>query len=127
MTDRYTADTINSDALDDLYDRLEAAEAALAGVIANATEWQKLAPADGWGNTPQDTVMADAGRFLLKLVELTAKNNPYVWQTAAIASVREWAGGLDELARQVAGPDAVHPVAAHIRHLLDQPKDGRPC
>jgi hypothetical protein len=40
---------------------------------------------------------------------------------AAIDRVLEFAGRLDETGRQLAGPDAVHPVAAHIRHLLDTP------
>ncbi|MEV0220836.1 hypothetical protein [Streptomyces sp. NPDC050704] len=43
---------------------------------------------------------------------------------AAIARVLEFAASLDETGRQLAGPEAVHPVAAHIRHLLDtQPVD----
>jgi hypothetical protein len=42
---------------------------------------------------------------------------------AAIDRVLEFAARLDETGRQLAGPDAVHPVAAHIRHLLDTPAD----
>ena len=40
---------------------------------------------------------------------------------AAIERVLEFAASLDEIGRQLAGPEAVHPVAAHIRHLLDTP------
>jgi hypothetical protein len=44
---------------------------------------------------------------------------------AAIDRVLEFASRLDETGRQLAGPEAVHPVAAHIRHLLDtQTADG---
>lgn len=44
---------------------------------------------------------------------------------AGIERVLEFAASLDDIGRQLAGPDAVHPVAAHIRHLLDtQPADG---
>lgn len=42
---------------------------------------------------------------------------------AAIDRVLEFAVRLGETGRQLAGPDAVHPVAAHIRHLLDTPAD----
>lgn len=37
----------------------------------------------------------------------------------AIDRVLEFAASLDKVGRELAGPDAVHPVAAHIRHLLD--------
>ena len=40
---------------------------------------------------------------------------------AAIERVLKFAASLDEIGRQLAGPEAVHPVAAHIRHLLDTP------
>ncbi|WP_217235429.1 hypothetical protein [Streptomyces sp. AC555_RSS877] len=44
---------------------------------------------------------------------------------AAIERVLEFAASLDEIGRRLAGPDAVHPVAARIRHLLDtQPVGG---
>lgn len=52
----------------DIRARALRAEAAVAAVAVKATEWQKLAPADDWGDTPQDTVMADVGRYLLKLM-----------------------------------------------------------
>jgi hypothetical protein len=42
---------------------------------------------------------------------------------AAVERVLEFAASLDETGRQLAGPDAVHPVAAHIRHLLAQPTE----
>ncbi|MFI6560355.1 hypothetical protein [Streptomyces sp. NPDC050534] len=37
---------------------------------------------------------------------------------AAIARVLEFAASLDETGRQIAGPDARHPVAVHLRSLL---------
>lgn len=43
---------------------------------------------------------------------------------AAIERVLEFAASLDDVGRQLAGPDAVHPVAAHIRHLLDKDPEG---
>jgi hypothetical protein len=52
----------------DIRARALRAEAAVAAVAVKATEWTKLAPTDDWGNTPQDTVMADIGRYLLKLM-----------------------------------------------------------
>jgi hypothetical protein len=43
----------------------------------------------------------------------------------AIDRVLTFAASLDETGRQIAGPEAVHPVAARIRHLLDtRPTDG---
>jgi hypothetical protein len=45
-------------------------------------------------------------------------------KTEAIERVLTFAASLDETGRQIAGPDAVHPVAAHIRHLLDTTDDG---
>ncbi len=56
--------------------RANRAEAALAVVTAKATEWTALAPADDWGNTPQDTALADAGRYLLKLMADATKETP---------------------------------------------------
>lgn len=48
-------------------------------------------------------------------------------KAAAIERVLEFAASLDETGRQLAGPDAVHPVAAHIRHLLETPADEEPA
>lgn len=42
---------------------------AVARVREKATEWAALAPADDWGDTPQDTTLADAGRYLLRLID----------------------------------------------------------
>lgn len=86
MTDRHTVDSINSDQLDQLYERAERAEAAVAAVAVKATEWQKLAPADDWGNTPQDTVLADTGRYLLALMGVAATNGPLARVQTALAS-----------------------------------------
>lgn len=44
-------------------------------------------------------------------------------KTEAIERVLEWVAGLDVVARQVGGPDTRHPVADHIRHLLETPAD----
>ncbi|SOD80065.1 hypothetical protein SAMN06272781_6850 [Streptomyces sp. 1222.2] len=44
------------------------AEMRLGQVRAKVTEWQALAPADDWGDTPQDTVLADVGRLLLQIL-----------------------------------------------------------
>jgi hypothetical protein len=88
---------------DTLRQRIAKAEAAVAAVVANATEWQKLAPTDDWGATPQDTTLADAGRFLLKLIELNAKHNPYLQITAdrdrLAAALRELLGCLYPITR----------------------------
>ncbi|MFD9192957.1 ParB N-terminal domain-containing protein [Streptomyces phaeochromogenes] len=40
-------------------------------------------------------------------------------KTEAIERVLKFAASLDETGRTLAGSEAVHPVAAHIRHLLD--------
>jgi hypothetical protein len=50
---------------------------------------------------------------------MDALNRTIREQCAAIERVLKFAAGLDETGRQIAGPDAVHPVAAHLRHLLD--------
>ena len=42
---------------------------------------------------------------------------------AAIGRVLKFAASLDEIGRNLAGPEAVHPVAAHLRHLLETPAD----
>lgn len=42
---------------------------------------------------------------------------------AAIERVLEWVSGLDGVARQVHGSDTRHPVADHVRHLLDTQAD----
>lgn len=58
-------------------ERAEKAEAALERVRAKAAEWATLAPADDWGDTPHDTVLSDAGRYLLKLLDrLAATERP---------------------------------------------------
>lgn len=44
---------------------------AIERVREKATEWTKLAPADDWGDTPQDTALADTGRYLLRLIDST--------------------------------------------------------
>ncbi|MGW3135940.1 hypothetical protein [Streptomyces sp. NPDC001139] len=45
---------------------------------------------------------------------------------AAITRVREWLAGLDVVAAELAGEGARHPVAEHVRQLLDQqPKPER--
>ncbi|WP_372352664.1 hypothetical protein [Streptomyces sp. KL116D] len=41
----------------------------------------------------------------------------------AIERVRAFAAHLDDIARSMAGPEAVHPVAAHIRHQLNATAD----
>ncbi|WP_460071116.1 hypothetical protein [Streptomyces sp. YKOK-I1] len=43
---------------------------------------------------------------------------------AAIDRVLEFAASLDDVGRRLAGPDAVHPVAARIRYLLERPVGG---
>lgn len=40
----------------------------LGRVRERAAEWASLAPADDWGPTPGDTVLADAGRHLIALI-----------------------------------------------------------
>ncbi|MFJ8006146.1 hypothetical protein [Streptomyces fagopyri] len=40
-------------------------------------------------------------------------------KTEALEQVLTFAASLDDTARKLAGPDAVHPVAAHLRHLAD--------
>ena len=42
---------------------------------------------------------------------------------AAIERVLAFAASLDEIGRNLAGPEAVHPVAEHIRHQLAEPAD----
>ncbi|MET8475398.1 hypothetical protein ABZY90_19720 [Streptomyces sp. NPDC006422] len=44
-------------------------------------------------------------------------------KTDAIERVLAFAASLDDIARQTAGLEAVHPVAAHIRHQLDTTAD----
>lgn len=39
-------------------------------------------------------------------------------KTEAIEQLLKWAAGLDVVAQELAGPEAKHPVAEHIRHLL---------
>ncbi|WP_436759362.1 hypothetical protein [Streptosporangium sp. V21-05] len=51
------------------HQRAEKAEAAVARVRQHAEEWARRAPADDWGDTPQDTVLSDAGRFLLAVLD----------------------------------------------------------
>ena len=51
-------------------------QAALGRVRGKATEWAALAPPDDWGNTPQDTVLADAGRYLLELIDTAGTYRP---------------------------------------------------
>jgi hypothetical protein len=43
--------------------------------------------------------------------------------------VLTWVAGLDDIARKLAGPEAKHPVAEHIRYLLDigQHEPGQPA
>lgn len=48
------------------------AEMKLGQIRAKATEWSALAPPDDWGNTPQDTALADVGRLLLRLLAAAA-------------------------------------------------------
>jgi hypothetical protein len=45
------------------------AEMRLDQIRAQAAEWTALAPADDWGDTPQDTQLADVGRYLLGLLD----------------------------------------------------------
>ncbi len=58
------------------------AEQRLAAVREKAVEWSALAPADDWGDTPQDTALADTGRYLISLIDKAAEqprttaNNP---------------------------------------------------
>ncbi|MFF8482366.1 hypothetical protein [Streptomyces antibioticus] len=47
------------------------AEMRLDKIREKATEWTALAPPDDWGNTPQDTALADVGRYLLRLIKTT--------------------------------------------------------
>jgi hypothetical protein len=46
-------------------------EAAVNRVQEEALRWSALAPADDWGATPSNTVLADAGRYLLTLLDRT--------------------------------------------------------
>lgn len=42
---------------------------AVARVRDKAAEWATLAPPDDWADTPGDTALADAGRYLLALID----------------------------------------------------------
>jgi hypothetical protein len=44
-------------------------------------------------------------------------------KTEAIERVLAFAASLDEIGRNLAGPEVVHPVAEHIRHQLAEPAD----
>ena len=49
--------------------RAERAEAALVRVRDLAVTWAAKAPEDDWGDTPSETVLADAGRDLLTALD----------------------------------------------------------
>lgn len=49
------------------------AEQRLGTIREKAVEWAALAPPDDWGDTTQDTVMADVGRFLLQIIDQPRK------------------------------------------------------
>jgi hypothetical protein len=51
-------------AITDSSDDVPRLHAALVAVLALAGEWAALAPPDDWGETPYDTVRADAGRAI---------------------------------------------------------------
>ena len=57
------------DAIHDRARELAAASGVLARIREKATEWTALAPPDDWGDTPQDTALADTGRYLLRLID----------------------------------------------------------
>lgn len=52
------------------------AEQCISQIREKAVEWAALAPADDWGDTPQDTALADVGRYLLNLIEKPLKEQP---------------------------------------------------
>ena len=45
---------------------------------------------------------------------------------AAVERVTAWCDRLDQIARDHGSPDAVHPVAAHVRHHLTTAAEERP-
>ncbi|MFJ6935715.1 hypothetical protein [Streptomyces sp. NPDC101132] len=93
---RHTADTITDDELDALYARI----ATLEGVCRS-----------------------NKRAYVGAVQDCQAAEQRAEQAEAAIARVRAWCDQLDSNARRLSWSAPVHPVAANVRHFLDQPKE----
>jgi hypothetical protein len=60
--------SVRDDVLAEALRRAERAEEIVRVVSATTAQWAAMAPADDWGPTPADTVLADAGRIIFALI-----------------------------------------------------------
>ena len=137
MTDRPTLDQMTSDDLDQLYAERDAARATNRRLNLRAQKLEsELATyrraVDQWEVSGRGTYVP------LRTIAVIARaagrdiENPR-WlmhyqrieqAEAAIKRVVDWAATLDAIAVEVHGPGTRHPVADHIRELLDTTGDG---